>query len=166
MNAQGFKIAAEVGVQEGIFSRTVLESWPGELIMIDAWAHIPGYVDIANVSEQEQLQILEKARKVEKDFAPRAKIVKGFSTEVASQVQPGSLDFVYLDADHSYKGVMDDIKAWIGKVRPGGAIGGHDYIDGLIPAGLFGVKSAVRDYFGREPNIVTHEPFPSWIFYL
>lgn len=166
MNAQGFRTAAEVGVQEGVFSRKILETWGGELLMVDFWGHIPGYVDVANVTQLEHQRIFEVAQKVEKDFSPRAKIVRGLSVEVADKLPPQSLDFVYLDADHSYKGVMDDLRAWITKVRPGGAIGGHDYIDGHIPAGVFGVRSAVKDFFGREPNIVTAEPFPTWIIYL
>lgn len=166
MGAQGFKTAAEVGVQEGVFSRTILETWPGQLIMVDFWGHIPGYVDIANVSDQDQALIEAAARKVAQDFSPRAAVIKGLSVEAAQQVPPSSLDFVYLDADHSYKGVMEDLRAWATKVRPGGAIGGHDYIDGHIPAGVFGVRSAVKDFFGREPNIITNEPFPTWIIYL
>jgi len=166
MTAQGFQKAAEVGVQAGVFSRRVLETWGGELLMVDFWGPIPGYEDVANVNEAEHLRLLELARQVERDFNPRAKVVRGLSTEVAQQVPPHSLDFVYLDADHSYKGATDDLKAWAGKVRPGGAIGGHDYIDGHIPAGLFGVRTAVKDFFGREPNIVTAEPFPTWIIYL
>lgn len=134
--------------------------------MVDFWGEIPGYEDIANVGQLEHQRLLEQARKVEKQFHPRAKIIQGLSVEVAQQIPPHSLDFVYLDADHSYKGVIEDLKAWIDKVRPGGAIGGHDYIDGHIPAGLFGVKSAVKDFLGREPNIITNEPFPSWIIYL
>lgn len=166
MAAQGFQRAAEVGVQAGIFSRRILDTWGGELLMVDFWGPIPGYEDVANVSQLEHHNLLELARKVEEDFSPRAKIVRGLSVEVAQHVPPQSLDFVYLDADHSYKGVMEDLKAWIGKVRPGGAIGGHDYIDAHIPAGVFGVKSAVKDFFGLEPNIITKEPFPTWIVYL
>lgn len=166
MGLNGFQKAAEVGVQAGVFSRRILDTWGGELLMVDFWGPIPGYEDIANVSQLEHQKLLEQAQQVEKDFQPKARILRGLSVEAAQQVPPHSLDFVYLDADHSYKGVTEDLKAWIGKVRPGGAIGGHDYIDGHIPAGIFGVRSAVKDYFGREPNIITNEPFPTWIIYL
>lgn len=166
MTMQGFKSAAEVGVQAGVFSRQILETWQGGLVMIDAWLHMEGYEDIANVSQPEQDKIFEMARQVERDFSPRAKIIRKLSSEAAQDFPPHSLDFVYLDADHSHKGVLRDLEAWAEKVRPGGAIGGHDYIDGHIPAGIFGVKSAVKDFFGQEPNIVTKEPFPTWIVYL
>lgn len=166
MTSQGFQRAAEIGVQEGVFSRKILENWGGHLIMVDAWAHIPGYEDVANVSQLEHQRAYELALQVERDFIPRARVIKAFSVEAANQVENGSLDFVYIDADHSYKGVMEDLKAWFPKVRKGGAIGGHDYVEGHIVAGVFGVRSAVKDFFGREPNIMTHEVFPSWILYL
>jgi hypothetical protein len=37
------------------------------------------------------------------------------------------LDFVYIDGDHSYEGVLRDIHAWTPHVRKGGIIAGHDY---------------------------------------
>lgn len=166
MTEQGFQKAAEIGVQEGVFSRKILENWGGHLTMVDAWTHIPGYEDVANVSQLKHQQAYELAQQVERDFLPRAKVIKGFSVEVAGQIPPQSLDFVYLDADHSYKGVIGDLKAWFPKVRKGGAIGGHDYVEGHVVAGIFGVRSAVKDFFGREPNIMTHEVFPTWIIYL
>lgn len=166
MEQEGYRKAAEIGVQAGVFSRKILEGWGGELLMVDAWTPIKGYMDIANVSEAEHLRLMELALEVQREFAPRAKVVRGFSAEVAQSVPPASLDFVYLDADHSYKGVTKDLEAWIHKVRPGGAIGGHDYIQGHVFAGVFGVIEAVKDFFGRRPNIVTEEPFPTWIIYL
>ena len=38
-----------------------------------------------------------------------------------------SLDFVYIDANHEFKYVTEDIFEWSKKVRKGGAIAGHDY---------------------------------------
>jgi predicted O-methyltransferase YrrM len=49
------------------------------------------------------------------------------TAEAAKQVEDGSLDFVFIDADHSYEGVKADIEAWDPKVREGGYVIGHDY---------------------------------------
>jgi len=54
------------------------------------------------------------------------------------------LDFVYIDADHSYKSVKEDINAWAPKVREGGIVAGHDYY--LTRAGNIGVIAAVNEY--------------------
>lgn len=50
-----------------------------------------------------------------------------------------SLDFVYIDADHQYKYVLEDIKIWSKKVKNGGIVAGHDI---SIPD----VKKAVEEY--------------------
>ena len=53
--------------------------------------------------------------------------LEGFSEEVSGQVPDGSLDFVYIDGEHTYDFVMIDIILWSRKIRPGGIVSGHDY---------------------------------------
>ena len=80
------------------------------------------------------------------------------------------MDFVYIDARHDYESVLEDLDAWCPKMKPGGIIAGHDYVDGMFAQGDFGVKSAVDEFFG-ERGIPVHgtkgpspvELFPSWI---
>jgi hypothetical protein len=40
-----------------------------------------------------------------------------------------SLDFVFIDGNHSFPYVAEDIFYWEKKVRPGGIVSGHDYLD-------------------------------------
>lgn len=65
------------------------------------------------------------------------------SVAAAAQFEDDSLDFVFLDADHTYEGVKADILAWLPKVKPGGMLAGDDYnyfpgvkkaVDELLPA--------------------------------
>jgi predicted O-methyltransferase YrrM len=42
-----------------------------------------------------------------------------------------SLDFVYIDAGHRFDDVVQDIIKWTKKVRKGGIISGHDYMEYL-----------------------------------
>ena len=66
--------------------------------------------------------------------------------------------------------MTEDLEAWASKVRPGGILAGHDYVDGDLPQGEFYVKSAVDDFFGAR-GIPVHgtegpsavEMFPTWI---
>jgi hypothetical protein len=52
------------------------------------------------------------------------------SSEIASNMfQDESLDFVYIDANHAYDFVKQDIELWYPKVKKGGYLWGHDYID-------------------------------------
>ena len=44
-----------------------------------------------------------------------------------------SLDFVYLDALHSYRDCMNDLIAWFPKLKAGGLMAGDDYYNGYVP---------------------------------
>jgi predicted O-methyltransferase YrrM len=61
--------------------------------------------------------------------------LRGISWEMADKVEDGSLDFVFIDADHEYESVIRDIKAWAPKVKPGGLVSGHDtHFPGVLKA--------------------------------
>jgi cephalosporin hydroxylase len=49
------------------------------------------------------------------------------SHEAAALVPDGSLDFVYIDAEHTYEGCLADLRLWSPKVRRGGIVSGDDY---------------------------------------
>lgn len=53
--------------------------------------------------------------------------MKMTTVRAAKSVKDGSLDFVFLDADHSYDAVKMDIQAWLPKIRVGGIFIGHDW---------------------------------------
>lgn len=65
--------------------------------------------------------------------------IKEISWNAASHFEDGSVDFVFIDADHEYDSVCKDIKAWMPKIRKGGIISGHDYFNPC------GVKDAVNE---------------------
>ncbi len=64
------------------------------------------------------------------------------SVQAATKYDDGAFDLVYIDADHQYPSVCDDITAWLPKTRKW--LAGHDY----CPAGL-GVMPAVKERFGE-----------------
>lgn len=65
------------------------------------------------------------------------------SLEAARLYADGSLDFIFIDANHDYEAVRADIAAWLPKLRPGGHLGGHDYSEDWP-----GVVRAVDEAFG------------------
>jgi predicted O-methyltransferase YrrM len=69
------------------------------------------------------------------------KPVKAASIEAALTFKDGTLDFIFLDADHSYSGVRADLAAWYPKLKSTGVIAGHDYTK-LWP----GVIQAVEEF--------------------
>ena len=145
---------AEVGVWKGQCSAALLSRLLNlTLYMIDRWesysqkerkldsvSKMPT-VDQATFDAAEAL-----ARKEVRPFGRRAVIWKTSSREAVEQFDEGSLDFVFVDGDHSYEGVRDDIKLWRSKIKPGGWICGHDYTrEGKRP----GVTRAVDEAFGE-----------------
>lgn len=54
---------------------------------------------------------------------------KKTSMEAVNDFPPRSLDFVYIDADHRFPFVAEDIYYWYWRVKRGGIIAGHDYSD-------------------------------------
>lgn len=67
--------------------------------------------------------------------------IVGDSARIAENYADCSLDFVFIDGDHSYEGVKRDILAWIPKLKIGGILAGDDFSDGDFP----GVSAAVGE---------------------
>lgn len=121
---------AEVGVQVGHFSRTVLSIWKKAKFyaMIDLWRAQANYSDAANVDNAKQEKNYAEARDAVTEFGSVARLYRNSSLDVASVVADASLDFVYLDARHDYCGVSDDLQAWWPKLKIGGIMAGHDFL--------------------------------------
>jgi len=160
---------AEIGVLRGNLSRFIYSRWFGKkLHLIDRWKETPGYKDICNQSQKVQDELYES---VKKSFAKaeEVNIIRAESLEAAKQFKDGQLDWVYIDADHSYEAVKADIEAWFPKVRIGGLVSGDDYIDIISECGTFGVKSAVDEFIKQNDYKLkfsddTDNPNPTWYF--
>jgi len=162
--------AVEVGVDEGIFSEYLLEYWHGrKLLSVDPWLEMPPdeYTDTCNTPQATMEEKYESTKRRLVPFGDRSDIRRETSVEAAARVTPGSIDFVYLDARHSYEGVMEDLQVWFSLVRRGGLMAGHDYNDGVFVEGVHGVRSAVDEFFGVRAIPVRHTytdlPNASWI---
>lgn len=55
--------------------------------------------------------------------------LKMYSTQAAELIPDNLLDFVFIDAQHDYESVKQDISTWKHKVKKGGILCGHDYDD-------------------------------------
>jgi hypothetical protein len=159
----------EVGVYQGYFSDKLLCSWKGnKLYMVDSWRHLDNYTDISNVSTEDHLLNKKKAESVASKYGNRAIIVNKLSVDAALDFCDLSLDFVYLDANHTFFSVLQDLNTWYRKVKVGGLMSGHDYLDGSLDAGEFGVKSAVNEFMHsigvREVELTSDAPWLTWYF--
>lgn len=85
-------------------------------------------------------------------FAERSELIRDFSDNAAARFEDNQLDFVFIDANHTYEFVKKDIEVWYAKVRSGGLICGDDYATAHP-----GVKQAVDEYFGMRGLTVLFE---------
>ena len=73
----------------------------------------------------------------------KVRVLRVPSVQAARLFEPGSVDFVWIDGDHNEGAIRQDIAVWTPLVKPGGAIGGHDYSESYP-----GVVRAVDEAFG------------------
>lgn len=167
----GLCLAVEVGVNLGQLSSYLLGHVPGlTLAMVDNWlpmeAQPEHYRETRDLrafdSEAECAKREAAARAIEAQYSQRATILKMGSVEAASQFDDGSLDLVFLDADHSYEGVRADIAAWAGKVRPGGWLSGHDYRSDYPDADFSGVDRAVDEWATATGRVIVQGQNTTW----
>jgi hypothetical protein len=120
----GLNKGVEVGVERGVFSEALCKANPFiELYCVDPWLAYKGYREHVSQDKLDGFYI-ETAQKL-KQFNVR--LIRKTSTEAAKDFKDGSLDFVYIDANHDFFSVVDDIRAWEPKVRSGGVFWGHDF---------------------------------------
>ncbi|NBP01757.1 MAG: class I SAM-dependent methyltransferase [Proteobacteria bacterium] len=119
-------VGAELGVKEGYLSKTFLSTNP-KLTMhsIDLWGE---HSTIPEVHEHENNYNLAKSQLTE--FGARSIIKRMLTTDAVTDFEDDSLDFVYIDATHTYEAVKEEIALWSSKVKANGLVTGHDYVPG------------------------------------
>lgn len=173
---QGYKIGAEIGVDKGEFSQKFGAAGLS-LFAIDPWRYDDDYQDSRT---QDRLDFLHEHTKRVLSPYPNCTVVRKTSMEAVRDHADNSLDFVYIDGNHQLKYVVEDIVEWTKKIRPGGAIAGHDYIytNPKTVAGICHVIYAlgaytqaynIRNWFllGRKERLdnEVRDRFRSWMFF-
>lgn len=126
IQANGWTIGAELGVFKGDTYLHLLRNCPGlTLIGVDLWAEQPQTPGQEDKLGRDFNGFLANIRRVTAGNE-RAIIIQDWTVKAAGQVDDGSLDFVFVDADHSSEAVRSDILAWMPKLKPGGRMIGHD----------------------------------------
>ena len=182
-------IGVELGSFKGQFANIILNNWGGKLLMVDVWRELPHqeYDDASN--HREHIDAYSQAMDNIKGFEDRAYMLRMKGEHACDFISDGSLDFIYIDANHTYQSVKDDIRIWYPKVKSGGIVMGHDYLpdyfyDGkeekdqalyTFPdgqperaqyTGMFGVNPAVNEFCKENGYIInkTDEFLATWWF--
>lgn len=123
------ELMAEIGVYRGRFAAEMLASCSSiqRYYMVDPWRHLDDWNKPANTDDARFATYLTET-KTNTEFAGDKRIIlPGTTTEVLNEIPDGSLDFAYIDGDHTLRGITIDLIKVYSKVREGGWIGGDDF---------------------------------------
>lgn len=160
----GYKSGAEIGVEQGEYSEVLAKANPeAKLYLVDAWARYSNYRD--HVSQDKLNGFYETTKARVAGF--NCELIRKYSMEAVRDFKEGTIDFCFIDANHSFDFVIQDIIEWSKRVRPGGLVAGHDYFVGTQGQG-HQVPIAVKAYTEAHkiyPWFVARgDHSPSWFF--
>lgn len=173
----GYKIGAEIGVYKAEFTEKLCKAGL-KVYAIDPWKSFEGAGRHQNRQERQDF-LYSHAQRVLKPY-PDCTIIRKTSMDALKDIKDGSLDFIFIDGDHSFRYIAEDVFEWPRKVRKGGIVSGHDFFDTPPHARnlVCQVKSVINAYtwafgienwylFGHtnpedEPN--RKERFLSWMW--
>lgn len=117
---------AEIGVRAADTSEYLLHNNERlVLLLVDPYI---AYLDIGYKYEDSEQSALKRAAAERLSrFNQRADWIYLPSVEASQYIEEGSLDFVFIDAEHTELSVYADVYAWYPKVRSGGILMGHDF---------------------------------------
>jgi hypothetical protein len=124
-------ICVEVGTWEGGFTSSILsKSNVTKVFCVDPYKHFTNneYPDGMNDLTQKRFDDLFKSvsDRLTSKFASKVEFIRDLSVNGSTKFDDNSLDFVYIDGNHDYKYVIEDLKAWYPKVKVGGYLCGDD----------------------------------------
>ena len=120
----GFKVGAEIGVCKGEYTEKFCELGL-EMNAIDPWMAYGGYENSSAHQNESEINYKTTVDRLSK--YTNCKIIKKNSMDASSDFKNNSLDFVYIDGNHDFKHVAQDIYEWTNKIKSGGIVAGHDY---------------------------------------
>jgi hypothetical protein len=120
-----FSYGVEIGTEQGVYAKRICDSNPQlKLFCIDPYDHGLYYKN--QLKEESELQEI-KSYAHSKLSGRNCEFYEMTSMEAVTHFDDDSLDFAFIDGNHNYQYVMDDIVHWSKKVKPGGIVYGHDY---------------------------------------
>lgn len=162
MNGYG----VEIGVKHGVFSKHLLTDWKCEkLYLVDPWEKQDDSVyDETHHDHDKDLSICIDNLK---PYVGKYEIIKDYSYNACSRFPEEYFDFIYIDGNHSYDAVKDDLIKWYPKLKKGGLIAGDDYTrlaEDYVFNCNFGVKRAVDEFVFEQKKNVSIDLTGEWYY--
>lgn len=115
----GYRVGAEIGVNRGEYSKVLCEAGL-KVYAVDCWENYEGYKRSGKYKSNKD-EAIENLKGLD------CEIIHKYSADAAKDFEDNSLDFVYIDGNHTLPYIVMDIFLWERKVKKGGIIAGHDY---------------------------------------
>jgi hypothetical protein len=186
-NKLHYNLGIELGSFQGKFANHILTNWNGKLICVDLFdrhdntdLHNPhGFYLKCDINT-----VLPTFNHNLKNFTNRLLTIQSDTKNAAQFFPDNYFDFIYIDAEHSYNSVINDMSHWYPKLKSKGLFAGHDFLAEFNYSlenneiyqphnkseyvGTFGVNTAVTK-FANQHNVqfyTTNEPYwKSWFWF-
>lgn len=144
----------EIGVKEGINLRYFLDQIPNieKVYAIDPWLSYDPGKDWGIITQIEVDGWKNKAFDLLADYSHKVNVLELSSIDAVAHIPDNSLDYIFIDGDHSYQAVSTDVRNYWSKVKTGGIFAGHDW------NWTNEVQKTVNE-FRNEYNIITEIQF-------
>ena len=143
-----YSIGCELGVWKGDFSREIIRIVnPKRLYLIDPWLFQPEFPGTfyGGGGAKTQKDMDDIFDSVKNSFSGRnnVRIIRKKTEELFDEIEEGELDWVYIDGNHKFEYVLNDLRVFSRKVKEGGIICGDDYDRGPTP---HAITEAVKEF--------------------
>lgn len=144
----------EVGAAQGLTSAHLLRSFPElRMTLVDCWCSFgrdSSYYRSGDrnsrLSVDDQARRFNEAKALTAFAGNRCRISRTRSVDAAKTTQPESVDFVFVDADHTREAVAEDLRCWWPAIKPGGILLGKDYGHRRDKISAWGISQAVHAF--------------------
>jgi hypothetical protein len=162
INTQRLLIGCEVGVSFGGHSEAILKNTRvTKLYSVDPYLEYGDLTTSATVGNDHQSQanlfqlrwdvLYLRVKDRLSVFKERSVLIRDTSLNAARTFEDNYLDFVFIDANHSYEYVMQDLQTWYPKIKSHGFLVGDDY-------DWQEVKNAVDEFIKKNQLILIIHP--------
>ena len=104
--------------------------------------------EIFNENHGYSWELVKQQFEINTRYFDNISLISDYSYNVVDTFEDNSIDFIYIDANHLYESVKQDLTLYYPKVKPGGYIGGHDYQKDWP-----GVVTAIHEIIGYPEKV-------------
>lgn len=145
-----FGNAVEIGVCQGAFAHGVLKIWKcSQYVMVDPWRSQDKTIYKEKHDNVDFEQAYKACLELTKSFS-NAVTMRMLSERAAAKFPNDHFDWVYIDGNHCYEAVMQDLNCWWPKLKAGGVFSGHDFYTDTHWPHWCEVKKAVLEWLPQH----------------